>query len=148
MSETTYVPTPQTPAGIVASLNGRAYVYLTPINGAVVQYNSVGALVASVGKAYDYFTPLTGTTITLVYSNSIVNPAGTIAALTINLPAITSKTLQAGQKVVVSFSQVVTALTVATTDGSSIIGTAITAGTVGGHFAYIYDSNSNAWYPA
>jgi len=147
MSETTYVPTPQTPAGIVASLNGGAYVYLTPINGAVVQYNNVGALVATVGKAYDYFTPLTGATITLVYSNSVVNPAGTIAALTINLPAITSSTLQAGQKVSVSFSHVVTALTVATTDGSSIIGTAVTSAAVGTHFSYMYDSNSNAWYP-
>ena len=148
MSETTYVPTPQTPAGIVACLNGGAYVYLNPTPGATVQVNAGGNLVAEVGKAYDYFTPLTGATVTLVYSNSIINPAGTIAALTIDLPAITNKALQAGQKAVVSFSQIVTALTVATTDGSSIIGTAVTSSTVGSHFAYIYDSNSNAWYPA
>jgi hypothetical protein len=143
MSNTTYVPTPQIPAGIVGSLNGGAYVYLVPTANAVVHYDANLNLIASVGRSYGYFTPLTGTTIVLSSPINIVNPAGTIAALTIDLPASPI----AGQMVTVSFTHIVTALTVATTDGSTITGTAVTAAAVGTTFSYIYDSNTNSWIP-
>lgn len=98
---------------------------------------------------YDYFTPLTGATVIVTQGYSIVAPAGTIAALTVSLPAQPYP----GQVCHVSFSQVVTALTINAGTGTSpagtatFIGTPITAAAVGTHITYMYEVTGNAWYP-
>lgn len=71
-----------------------------------------GTLVVSV--------PLTGDTLTVTQQERqrIVNPAGTIAALTINLPAA-STTMVNGQRWGVCGTQIVTALTMGTGTGNT-----------------------------
>ena len=68
-------------------------------------------------------TPLTGTTITMNADEQylLVAPAGTIAALTILLPPVNPRI---GQFVSISFSQIVTALTIQTSAGSNVINSA------------------------
>jgi hypothetical protein len=67
-------------------------------------------------------TPLTGATITTAAADRVlyVNPAGTIAALTLLLPPAPS----AGQTFQLSFSQIVTALTVQDGAGNAVQSTA------------------------
>lgn len=64
--------------------------------------------------------PLTGATLTLDAQTRqlIVNPAGTIAALTVNLPAA-SATMVNGQRIGICGTQIVTALTVAAGTGNT-----------------------------
>jgi len=77
--------------------------------------------------------PLTGDTITLTAGQRLlfVNPAGTIATLTVKLPP----TPVAGQIVEMSFSQIVTALTVQDSAAGAV---ASTAGAVGVAIQYRY----------
>ena len=72
--------------------------------------------------------PLTATTITLdaVTRQLIVNPAGTIAALTVNLPAA-SATMINGQRLGICGTQVVTALTLGGGTGNTFNPTQPTA---------------------
>ena len=78
-------------------------------------------------------TPLTGTTVTMAANvrNLFVNPAGTIAALTVKLPP----TPVANQVVELAFSQIVTALTVQDSAAGAVEST---AGAVGVSIQYRY----------
>lgn len=64
--------------------------------------------------------PVTTDTITLAADDTVlyVNPAGTIAALTIKLPPVAGQAL--GKLVDISFSQIVTALTVQNSAGGAV----------------------------
>ena len=97
---------------------------------------TAGALVAQ------YAVPLTGTTVTATAADSwlIITPAGTLAALTLVLPAVRT----AGQQVLVNCSQIITALTVSGS-GTTVIG-APTSLTANGFFRLRYDAITNAWY--
>ena len=66
--------------------------------------------------------PLTGATITLLNAQRVlyVNPAGTIAALTVRLPSMVNP----GGVVQIGFGQIVTALTIQGSDGSAVVSTA------------------------
>lgn len=83
-------------------------------------------------------TPLTGTTVTMAagVKNLWVNPAGTIAALTIKLPP----SPRVGQTVEIGFKQVVTALTIQNSAAGAV---ASTAGAVG--VAQQYRFIGSAW---
>jgi hypothetical protein len=78
-------------------------------------------------------TPLTATTVAFTQGQTImyINPAGTIAALTVLLPP---NPIQ-GQRAQMSFGQIVTALTVQTAAGGAV---ASTAGAVGAEISYRY----------
>jgi predicted amidohydrolase YtcJ len=80
--------------------------------------------------------PLTGATITLGSDDTVlyVNPAGTIAALTIRLPPTASQ--QLGKVVNISFSQIVTALTVQDSAGAAVASTS-GAVTTGQQYRYV-----------
>lgn len=73
--------------------------------------------------------PLTGATLTVDAQTKqlIVNPAGTIAALTVNLPAASSSTPYNGQKIGICGTQVVTALTLGGGTGNTFSPTQPTA---------------------
>lgn len=95
-----------------------------------------------------YASPLTGATIAAASgtSNIVLSPAGTIAALTITLPAASS--LTEGQILRVGSSQVVTSLTLSQGTGTSIVGGPTTIGAAGG-FSLIYHASSatsGTWY--
>lgn len=86
------------------------------------------------------FAPLTTNSITLTASYSFIVPAGTIAALTIVLPAspVNNQTCR------FCSSQIVSALTVTGT----VVGTAPTSLAVGVSYGYRYNSTTSSWWPA
>lgn len=78
-------------------------------------------------------TPLTGTTVAFAQGQTVmyINPAGTIAALTVLLPP---NPIQ-GQRAQMSFGQIVTSLVVQTSAGGAV---QTTAGAVGSELSYRY----------
>jgi len=88
--------------------------------------------------------PLTGVTITLPSGTAklILNPAGTIAALTVVLP-IAAQCLD-GQEFFIYSSQTVTALTVTPGSGTTLTPT-ITTVTAAAPVKLIYSQNALAW---
>lgn len=106
-------------------------------NGTVVTTN-----VSVADTGYGYFQPTTGQTVTLsntVYHN-IIDPAGTLANLTVNLPATPTD----GMVVDIRFSQVITALVVSG-NGHSVLGNPTTA-TLGSVLTAIYKVSNTTWY--
>lgn len=97
----------------------------------------------------DVQAPLTGATLTLTaqHRQLIVNPAGTIAALTVNMPAA-SATMVNGSRIGICGTQVVTALTLGAGTGNTFNPTQPTAMLVpvvtGGAscFEFIYSKTS------
>jgi hypothetical protein len=112
-----------------------------------------GKIARLVGAASDEYipnnkrliTPLTGATDTMVDHDRvlIVKPAGTIAALTVVTPANPFD----GQELILSFSQIVTALTMTIGGGKSMVG-ALTAAAVGTSKRWVYNASDTTWYPA
>lgn len=85
--------------------------------------------------------PTTGGTV--VAAGGLVNyvllePAGTLATLTLTLPSSPVN----GQRCVVSTTQIITALTVG---GGTIIGT-LTTLVLGGFAEFLYSSDSSKWF--
>jgi len=91
---------------------------------------------------YGYFQPTTGQTITLSNTayNSIIDPAGTLANLTVNLPSTPTD----GMMVTFRFSQIITALVVSG-NGHSILGNPTTAA-LGATLTAIYKVSNTTWY--
>lgn len=88
-----------------------------------------------------YVTPTTGSTITVNANGNVmlfVNPAGTLATLTITLPSTPSD----GDKVDLGSSQIVTGLTM---NGGTIIG-ALSTMAVATFASYTYSSGSSSWF--
>jgi hypothetical protein len=84
------------------------------------------------------FTPTTGSTVTtVIYNEEIINPAGTIAALTIALPTIVAN----NDKVYFKYTQAVTAITYS---GGTVIGHG--SATQDQQFYLTYDLTTNSWY--
>lgn len=98
------------------------------------------------GAPYKVSAPVTGGTVTSSYGlkSNIINPAGTLANLTVNLP-----TGQYDSYVTrMSFTQAITALVVATTDLSAVVG-APTSAAIGTALQFMFDKNVGAhgtWY--
>lgn len=119
-------------------------------NGANPQTVKIG--VASLGAGVlTYNVPLTGATITLtsVTRQLIVEPAGTIAALTIVTPAAT--TLVDGQRLGVCGTQIVTTLTMTAGTGTTLSNapTAMLVPVATGAascFEFIYRQANTTWY--
>lgn len=85
------------------------------------------------------FTPTTGQTVSLVNNQyNIINPAGALLALTVNLPSSPAN----NDVVYIKFTQNVTTVTYA--NGTVVDG--ITAPTAGGLTVLTYDSATTSWY--
>lgn len=87
-----------------------------------------------------YSAPATGATVAISVPNTslVVEPAGLLAALTINMPPTPAD----GDDVRISSTQAVTALTLG---GGTIVG-AITALAVGSFAQYVYRAANTSWY--
>lgn len=94
-----------------------------------------------------YSAPLTGTSVA-VNNNSadthlIITPAGTLAALTITLPAVAN--LRDKQTLIVNSTQVITALTIAANGATAVLGAPTTLA-ANGYFTLKYDLTLTTWY--
>lgn len=107
-------------------------------------YNDSGVIFGlRSGSPFQVTAPAAGATVTSSYGlrSNILNPAGTLATLTVNLPtgqydgAITR----------ISSSQQITALTIATTDASLIVGAPATLA-AGGAIQFLYQASNTTWY--
>jgi hypothetical protein len=110
------------------------------------QIDGSGNLINSLGRgdiSYDISAPTTGATVTLSTTifSTILNPAGTLATLIVQMPA----TPIDGQIQTVSTTQIISALTV-DGNGHSVLGQP-TSLIVGQSFTMIYDLDSTTWYP-
>lgn len=91
-------------------------------------------------RSIQYAAPTTGQTVTADGSNVLLlNPAGTLVALTVTLPANPSD----GQDFVVATSQIITTLTITGT----IIGT-LTTLALGGFARFVYSATAAKWFRA
>lgn len=88
------------------------------------------------------YTPLTGVTQAIPEDAEVVHvdPAGTIAALTLTMPVAPYD----GQEVVITFDQIVTSLTLTATPNT--IKGALTAGTAKGFGRWRYRTANTTWY--
>lgn len=113
-----------------------------PAGSAVVlQAPAASGTIAAEGVAsIQYAAPLTEATVALASTttNLIINPAGTIAALTVTLPAASD-----GKKLTFSSSQIITALTL-TPAGDDTVANDVTAMTAGQAVTLI--ARSGVWY--
>lgn len=121
------------------------------INGAS-NYGTSGQVLTSNGNSYPtwqaagkdpiaYFTPVTTNTITLTNNAyNIIDPAGTIALLTINLPSSPSD----GDFVEIKFTQIITAITF--TNGTLGGAETLTAAAISDYRKYVYRTASSKWY--
>jgi hypothetical protein len=88
-------------------------------------------------------TPATGNTVvaTAQIAQLVCNPAGTLVALTVTFPPSPVN----GQQFDLAISQIITTLTLNTSDGSSIDGT-ITTSAVNSFGGWVYCSTPNVWF--
>ena len=98
-----------------------------------------------IDKSYNIATPATLATVTMSANQQrqIINPAGTIAVLTVTLPSSPTD----GQIAGISFTQVVSALTVNAPGGTTVV-QAPTSAAVDTNFRFIYQASSTSWFPA
>lgn len=90
------------------------------------------------GLPITYFTPTTGTTITSITGTNIVEPSGTLLALTVNLPSSPID----GDIVNITFTTVITGLTIS----NGTIVNNLTTAAAGQSQAFIFRSANSKWY--
>lgn len=111
-------------------------------SGLVPFYNGTTfALKPQLRWLHTLFTPTTGNTITLINNQyNVVNPAGSLTALTVTLPSSPTN----GDIVYIKFTQAVTTVTYAGgTLGNASAPTTLTAGAT---IILTYDSTNTTWY--
>jgi len=98
---------------------------------------------APCGGNYVYQQPTTGTTLTATafLAAYVIDPAGTLAALTVVMPA----TANDGQFFEVGTTQTITVLTVGPASGQSVIGGSLTLAANSGA-GWRYRAANNTWY--
>lgn len=90
-------------------------------------------------KPHTIFTPTTGGTVSLTNNQyNIINPAGTLVALTVNLPSSPAN----NDCVFIKYTQSITTVTY----GNGTVVDGITAPTAGGLVVLTYDSGTTSWY--
>lgn len=94
-------------------------------------------------NSLQYTTPATGSTIVAVAQIALMvcNPSGALVALTVTFPASPVN----GQTFGLAISQIITTLTLQTSDGSTIDGT-ITTSSVNSNGGWVYSSTANTWF--
>jgi len=94
-------------------------------------------------STHTIFTPATTNTVTVVnYKNNIINPAGTIAALTIVFPDSPSN----NDLFMVTFTQIITTVTYVAGSGGATINSQLVSPTGTSQHRYEYDTGTNSWY--
>lgn len=95
--------------------------------------------VATINRSHTIFTPTTGGTVVLVVNQfNIVNPAGTLATLTVTLPSSPAN----NDIVNIKYTQSVTAVTY---NGGTVVD-GITSPIAGGYVILTYDAGTTSWY--
>jgi hypothetical protein len=109
---------------------------------AAISYTTVANL--RDGRQWLYNVPVTSFTITMSVAQSVVslNPAGTLAAGTIVMPA----TGFDGKTVTLFSTQTISALTLSTTNSATFVPAAITTLTANTPISYVYDLANNQWH--
>ncbi len=99
---------------------------------------------AEIDKTYTIVVPVTGDTKTMAAGQSriIFNPAGTLALLTVTLPSSPVD----GQVTGMSFTQIITGLTVNAPGGATVVAPPTTAA-VDSNFRFLYQASSTSWFP-
>jgi len=90
-----------------------------------------------VAEAFDFYVPLTGFTITMQTGKLVLNPAGTLATGTVNLPLNPPD----GAIAEISSTQTQTALTVAANTSDSLVGGTVSALVANTRVAWRYSLN-------
>lgn len=121
----------------------RFYTLATPT--LVFNIDTVGNVINLLGQSdqsYVISVPTTGGTVTVANTNrrTVLNPAGTLATLTVALPTGID-----GQLLTVTSTQIVTSLTVSSA-GNTVLG-APAALAVGQSFTMIYNLSGTTWFP-
>lgn len=119
----------------------------TSNSGTAGTIQAVGAFSVTqqtIDKSYVVSTPTTGQTVTIAsgQKTAVINPAGTLATLTVQLPGCT--TAYDGSEARFSSTQIVTALSVTAASGS--VADAPGSLAVGGGNGYICVGSSTTWY--
>lgn len=111
-------------------------------NRVLTWHNGVNWVVLAGDTGYQFATPTTGGTVTLTTNENrcIIDPAGTLAALTISMVAAPFD----GQSVDIKISQIITALTVSG-NGNSVKGNP-TSAAAGSVITGIYRAANTTWY--
>ena len=118
------------------AVEGEDIVILNPTTKQIKTINKTQLLGTS---AHTIFTPLTGDTIALISKNyNIVNPAGTIAALTVDLPSSPNN----NDTVIIKFTQIVTTVTY----GNGTVLGGLISPIAGSQVTLVYDTATNTWY--
>lgn len=109
--------------------------YQVRVNGVTRQVDQQTVL----SYPHGIFTPTTGGTVSLVNNQyNIINPAGALLALTVNLPSSPAN----NDVVYIKYTQNITTVTYA--NGTVVDG--ITAPTAGGLTVLVFDSGTSSWY--
>lgn len=89
-----------------------------------------------------YSVPTTGQTVVMASNigRLVLNPAGLLATLTLTVPPLPTN----GQKVSISSTQAITAITI---NGGTIVGT-ITTLAIGGFADFVFSSDTASWLRA
>lgn len=98
-----------------------------------------------IDTSFTISVPTTGNTVVLTTGaqRTIINPAGTLALLTVTLPA----TPVNGQLVGFSFTQIITGLTINAPGGATVVAPP-TSAAVDSNFRFLYQASSTSWFPA
>lgn len=111
---------------------------------------SITALNAStsgtlIDTSYNIAVPVTLGTVTMSANQQrqIINPAATLAVLTVTLPPTPTD----GQIAGISFTQIISALTINAPGGATVV-QAPTSAAVDTNFRFIYQASSTSWFPA
>lgn len=133
----------QNAGDLIFTPTGKEFIQVLPPNSAAFVFVPLAAL--RDGAQYVYNVPLTGFTIVMTAEQSVVslNPAGTLAAGTITLPP----TLYDGKIVSIFSSQIITALTLNTSNSATFVPAVVTTlAAANTSVSYIYDKANNQWH--
>ncbi len=143
--------TPVGPSSLVGTETMPADV--NPANNAAPFTVNVPILALNAGP-YQYNAPLTGASITVANTSRrlMLEPAGTIAALTVTLPAVGAGAtlLIDNQTFGLCSTQVITALTMTAGSGTTLLNpataTTVPSATAAGCFEWVYRKTNTTWY--
>ena len=124
--------------GTLTTLSPNTWYTIMSVAGAWVVMGTY-AKSGPISYGHTIFTPTTGGTVSLINNQyNIINPAGALLAVTLNLPS----SPQNNDVVYIKFTQTVSTVTYA--NGTVVDG--ITAPTAGGLVVLTYDSGTTSWY--
>lgn len=122
---------------LLGSGSGTAVAEITLGTGLSFTGTTINA--STVNRSHTIFTPTTGGTVVLVNNQyNIINPAGTLLALTVTLPSSPAN----NDIVQIKYTQSVTTVTY---NGGTVVD-GITSPVAGGYVILTYDSGTTSWY--